>query len=614
MKSNVAQCDFKERESKMSPSLCSLMSLGEEKGYLTYEEVNQFLAEENGEGEYTQEEIIHTLYEMGITVYEMAADLDMLMIVDSDIERVVPGESTQKEIAPFLVNESELSKTNDPVRIYMREMGTVQLLNRQGEIEISKRIEAGTRDVMLGLAKYPPLLDLVETQFLKVKSRELRLNDIVNGFIEEEAASTVVTIAQEVSFTGEEEGGINTGFDIEPDETEIEKRLTELFTLKQDAKNTLATVGREHQSAREALEKLGECFARFKLAPTFFKELIQSMRTIQNTIKVHHRKLEELCVMQGHMDRQLFITSISNHETDLTWIKSHIESGASYSEFLKKHWEAITQIQKKFLTIEAETGLKIAEIRALNLQISKGETKAKRAKEEMIAANLRLVISIAKKYTNRGLQFLDLIQEGNIGLMKAVDKFEHRRGYKFSTYATWWIRQSITRCIADQARTIRVPVHMIETLNKLYRVSRELLQSLGREPKPEELSKHMGLSIEKIHKILKVSKEPISFDSPIAEDAEANLGDFVEDANDLSPIEFATAEGLKEKIRTAFSGLTQREAKVLSMRFGIGMDTDYTLEEVGKEFDVTRERIRQIEVKALRKLRQPSRAGLLETF
>jgi len=602
-----------------------LVALGQEKGYLTYDDVIEHLTEEIAEPEQVIDEVVRMLdEEMGITVYEMSVDADGLMLSGEETETVVTEEVVEEAAHQVIppVDSDMAARTSDPVRLYMREMGTVDLLTRQGEIAIAKRIEEGACEVLLTVAAYPPLLDLMSEEFAKVELGDFKVNEIINGFVDatqqpapplEESAAPVVeevVVAEEV----EEETTEGAGFDTEPDFIETKRRFDELFSFRRDAEAAIAKYGRHHRETLSLLERLGECLVGFKLVPRIFDALTDGMRSMLEKVRGFERSIMDICVNQGRMPRQLFISSFPNHETENAWIKQHIKAKESYSEFLKAHQDEIFAIQKELVALEEATGLTIPEIKELNRRMSIGEAKTRRAKKEMVEANLRLVISIAKKYTNRGLQFLDLIQEGNIGLMKAVDKFEYRRGYKFSTYATWWIRQAITRSIADQARTIRIPVHMIETINKLNRIQRQMLQEMGREPTPEELGKRMVMPEEKIRKVLKIAKEPISMETPIGDDEDSHLGDFIEDANVQSPIDAATMSGLKEATGRILSSLTPREAKVLRMRFGIDMNTDHTLEEVGKQFDVTRERIRQIEAKALRKLRQPSRADQLKSF
>lgn len=604
-----------------------LVALGEEKGYLTYDDVNEHLAEDVLDAELVIEEIVQALDEKGITVYEMSSDAGELLLSDEEKEPVVSEEVVEGAVqAVSAAGETDKVRdpTNDPVRLYMREMGTVGLLTRQGEIAIAKRIEEGAKEVLQTVATYPTLLDLIQEEFAKVEKGELKVAELINGFVDM-AANTPITeesvleeqtvvVPSEETEDVEEETTEGTGFDTEPDFIETKRRFDELFDLKREAQAAIEKHGRHHAKTLDLLTRLGGCLVGFKLVPRFFDALTEGMRSMQEKVRVSERAIMDICVNKANMPRQLFISSFPTHETDAAWVKSHCKGNTAYATVMLAHQEQLLGYQKDLITLEKETGLTISEIKELNRHMSIGESKARRAKKEMVEANLRLVISIAKKYTNRGLQFLDLIQEGNIGLMKAVDKFEYRRGYKFSTYATWWIRQAITRSIADQARTIRIPVHMIETINKLTRIQRQKLQELGREATPEELSKCMGMPEDKILKVLKIAKEPISTETPIGDDDDSHLGDFIEDGNVQSPPEAATMEGLREATRRILSGLTPREAKVLRMRFGIEMNTDHTLEEVGKQFDVTRERIRQIEAKALRKLRQPSRAEQLKSF
>ncbi len=611
---------------RQAAQLKTLIALGQEKGYLTYEDVNDHLTEDVADPEQVIEDIVQTLDEMGITVYEMSTDADGLMLSGDETETVVTEAVVEEAAKSFEPIDSDFGRTTDPVRMYMREMGTVELLTRQGEIAIAKRIEEGARDVMHTIAQYPPLLDLVVEEFVKVERGEIKVTDIINGFVDtsehipvvvsdDVAAAAIeeiaVVVADEVD---EEEGGEGTGFDTEPDFIETKRRFDELFDLKREAQTAIEQLGRHHAETHALLTRLGECLIAFKLVPKIFDALTEGMRSMLEKVRDSERSIMEIFVNKAKLPRQLFISTFPNHETNRTWVEQLISANELYSGQIAANQDKIFSLQAILVELEESTGLTIPEIKELNRRMSIGEARARRAKKEMVEANLRLVISIAKKYTNRGLQFLDLIQEGNIGLMKAVDKFEYRRGYKFSTYATWWIRQAITRSIADQARTIRIPVHMIETINKLNRIQRQMLQEMGREPTPEELGKRMAMPEDKIRKVLKIAKEPISMETPIGDDEDSHLGDFIEDANVQSPIDAATMEGLKEATRRILGGLTPREAKVLRMRFGIDMNTDHTLEEVGKQFDVTRERIRQIEAKALRKLRQPSRAEQLKSF
>lgn len=624
--------------------LKALAALGKDKGYLTYAEVTDYLAEELLDREQI-DEIVQSLDDLGITVYEMSSELDTMMLSDMDEDKILGRDLLEEGTPAFLTPESELGRTTDPVRMYMREMGTVELLTRQGEIVIAKRIELGMHEVLLSLAQYPPMIALLLEEFSRVESGETKINDVVNGFIDFEAAMSVgasvpVSANAPSIFVPEEPGesvaleevkdpdvmvldeaveGSDDAVDAAAFETELDfkearKRFAELGDLVIIAQELTKEKGRHDPETLTAFESLGNCLVCFKLVPKVVERLTQNMREMLERVREKERVIMDVCVNQVRMPRQTFINSFPGNETDKLWIQQHIDSKQNYAAALAANQDTILSTQQELQTIEEEFGLLISEIKEFNRRLSVGEAKAQRAKRDMVEANLRLVISIAKKYTNRGLQFLDLIQEGNIGLMKAVDKFEYRRGYKFSTYATWWIRQAITRSIADQARTIRIPVHMIETINKHNRIQRQMLQEMGREPTPEEVGKRMGLPEDKIRKIQKIAKEPISMETPIGDDDDSHLGDFIQDEQIMSPSDFATTSGLQEATRRILSSLTTREAKVLRMRFGIDMNTDHTLEEVGKQFDVTRERIRQIEAKALRKLRQPSRAYQLRSF
>jgi len=587
-----------------------LIAKGKEKGFLTYREVNDHLPNEIVDPEQI-EEIISVITEMGIAVHETAPDADTLLM-NSNKEA---DEDAAEEAAAALASvEGDFGRTTDPVRMYMREMGTVELLTREGEIKIAKRIEAGQKQVLEALAKYPSTLEFVITMYESIIEDEGRLTDIITGFIDpNEDENFTPPTAQQPSATDDDdddEEEVDTG----PDPEEAQACFGGIRKLFNKYQTAASKHGNMDERAQKPYEEAIEIFMTLKFAPKVVERLLFDLRNIISRIRLHERVIMDICVQKAHMPRKDFITSFPDNETDMDWLDNQIKSGQKYSAVLEEFAHDIRKAQKKLLAIQTESGLKIKAIKDINRRMSIGEAKSRRAKKEMVEANLRLVISIAKKYTNRGLQFLDLIQEGNIGLMKAVDKFEYRRGYKFSTYATWWIRQAITRSIADQARTIRIPVHMIETINKLNRIARQMLQEMGREPTPEELAERMEMPEDKIRKVLKIAKEPISMETPIGDDEDSHLGDFIQDQNVLSPSDSANTEGLREATHYVLAGLTPREAKVLRMRFGIDMNTDHTLEEVGKQFDVTRERIRQIEAKALRKLRHPSRSESLRSF
>ena len=591
--------------SQRQSRLKHLIAKGKEQGYITYAEVNDHLPEDISDPDQV-EEIIQMINDMGIQVFENAPDADTLLMAGSDS----PDDIAAAEAAAALAAvESEAGRTTDPVRMYMREMGTVELLTREGEIVIAKRIEEGIREVMSALAYFPGAVESVMTEYDKVATEERRLADIISGYLD--PADTVPTpaeIAAANAASSEEDDDESS--DNGPDPEEAARRFGEIRKALAGVQKSVQKHGRYSKQSAKELHKLTEAFKFLKLTPGIFDPLTESVRTTLNDIRVLEREVMRLCVVNGKMDRKTFIRDYQGNETNLKWLDSHTKAHPQ----LESVREEIERLQKKISLVEAGYDLTIADIKEINRRMSIGEARARRAKKEMVEANLRLVISIAKKYTNRGLQFLDLIQEGNIGLMKAVDKFEYRRGYKFSTYATWWIRQAITRSIADQARTIRIPVHMIETINKLNRISRQMLQEMGREPTPEELGERMDMPEDKVRKVLKIAKEPISMETPIGDDEDSHLGDFIEDNTISSPVDSATGEGLRESTRDVLAGLTAREAKVLRMRFGIDMNTDHTLEEVGKQFDVTRERIRQIEAKALRKLRHPTRSDHLRSF
>jgi len=610
-------------QDKQRSQLKLLIAKGKEQGYLTYREVNDHLPDGIVDPEQV-EDIINMINDMGITVHEVAPDPDSWIIVNSsDTDEDIAEEAA----AALATVDTELGRTTDPVRMYMREMGTVELLTREGEIRIAKRIEDGLSQMMSALATFPGTIQDLLKQYHRVEQGEIRLRDVISGFATEDNATyglpseAVKTDEDETEQHVDSDADVDNETDAEddagdegPDPEEARLFFEQLEKLFNKMQASQRKSGPKNAKSKKASDELVAHFMACKLVPRVADRLIHQLRSNIERIRRGERKIMDLCVRQANMPRKDFVVSFPDNETNLKWIDQQIAAGRDYSEALQSHREEIIRTQNRLVGIEKECGLSVSDIKDINRKMSIGEAKARRAKKEMIEANLRLVISIAKKYTNRGLQFLDLIQEGNIGLMKAVDKFEYRRGYKFSTYATWWIRQAITRSIADQARTIRIPVHMIETINKLNRISRQMLQEVGREPTPEELSERMEMPEDKVRKVLKIAKEPISMETPIGDDEDSHLGDFIEDTNVLSPPDSATFEGLREATQNVLESLTAREAKVLRMRFGIGMNTDHTLEEVGKQFDVTRERIRQIEAKALRKLRHPTRSEQLRSF
>ena len=590
----------------------NLIGRGKEQGYLTYAEVNDHLPDDISDPDQI-EEIIQMINDMGIRVYETAPDAEELLMTDGDsaADEIAAAEAA----AALAAVETEAGRTTDPVRMYMREMGTVELLTREGEIAIAKRIEEGTRDLMHALAYWPGTVTKLLEEYALVNKKERRLPDIIIGWLDPtddvpSAGPSAQANRNDDSDAADDNDNNDVGIIFE----EAEERFNLLEKQWQKTQRTLKKYGQKSKQTDKEFAKLGEILKFFKLPPRQFDPMYIRARGALELIRREERNIMMLCMRECKMPRKIFIKEFPGSETDEDWLPSMIEKNPPYSDKLRQFQSEITRSQRKLIQIVEEVGLDLPSIKEINRRMSIGEARARRAKKEMVEANLRLVISIAKKYTNRGLQFLDLIQEGNIGLMKAVDKFEYRRGYKFSTYATWWIRQAITRSIADQARTIRIPVHMIETINKLNRISRHMLQEMGREPTPEELGGRMEMPEDKIRKVLKIAKEPISMETPIGDDEDSHLGDFIEDITIVSPVEAATNIGLTEATREVLSGLTAREAKVLRMRFGIDMNTDHTLEEVGKQFDVTRERIRQIEAKALRKLRHPSRSDHLRSF
>ncbi|MBD8008368.1 RNA polymerase subunit sigma [Acinetobacter sp. SFA] len=613
--------------------VAALISRGKEQGYLTFAEVNDHLPDSITESEQI-EDIIQMLNDVGIPVHDRAPESDDTMFEDT---AEAADEVAEEEAAAVLASvENEPGRTTDPVRMYMREMGTVELLTREGEISIAKRIEEGIRDVLHSIAYWPNAVEVVLQEYKDYEAGERRLADLLSGYLDPESDEEIPEVLEEEAVIADETDSTKSTKDVKLDDDEEEEeaesddeseadsgpdpeiakaRFTELENAWLNTKSAIEKYGRDSKQAEEALQALATVFMMFKFTPRLFDIISEMIRGTHDQIRGAEREVMRYAVRRGRMDRTQFRTSFPGQESNPAWLDEQIaKTPADQRAYLEKVRPDVLAFQQKIADIEKELGLDVKGIKDIAKRMAVGEAKARRAKKEMVEANLRLVISIAKKYTNRGLQFLDLIQEGNIGLMKAVDKFEYRRGYKFSTYATWWIRQAITRSIADQARTIRIPVHMIETINKINRVSRQLLQEMGREPTPEELGERLEMDEVKVRKVLKIAKEPISMETPIGDDEDSHLGDFIEDSNITSPIDAATSEGLKEATREVLENLTEREAKVLKMRFGIDMPTDHTLEEVGKQFDVTRERIRQIEAKALRKLRHPSRSEHLRSF
>ncbi|WP_440055053.1 RNA polymerase sigma factor RpoD [Pseudoalteromonas sp. T1lg65] len=601
-----------------------LIQKGKEQGYLTFAEVNDHLPQDIIDSDQV-EDIISMINDMGIQVSENAPDADELMMQETTTDE----DAAEAAAAALATVEKEIGRTTDPVRMYMREMGTVELLTREGEILIAKRIEEGINQVQISVAEYPEAITYLLDQWDKYEAEEMRLSDIVSGFFdpnaieEDEAPISATHIGSELSEeelddedddVDDDDSDDSDDGDTGPDPEVAREHFEQLRALYNKARDIFENKGRSHPDAQEAIKEIGEHFRTFKLVPKQFDRMVNNMRDMMDKVRVQERIIMKQAVQYAKVPKKTFVKHFANNETDTSWVDAEIAANDKHSAKLAEVKPEIIRCINKLKGFEESTGLSIERIKDINRRMSIGEAKARRAKKEMVEANLRLVISIAKKYTNRGLQFLDLIQEGNIGLMKAVDKFEYRRGYKFSTYATWWIRQAITRSIADQARTIRIPVHMIETINKLNRISRQMLQEMGREPSPEELAERMLMPEDKIRKVLKIAKEPISMETPIGDDEDSHLGDFIEDTTIESPIDSATMESLRGATNEVLAGLTAREAKVLRMRFGIDMNTDHTLEEVGKQFDVTRERIRQIEAKALRKLRHPSRSDLLKSF
>ncbi|WP_350656812.1 RNA polymerase sigma factor RpoD [Psychrobacter sp. S1-30-MNA-CIBAN-0213] len=622
--------------SKSTSQLATLIQMGKEQGYLTYAEVNDQLPDSITESDQI-EDIVQMLTDVGIKIFESAPDADDILMNDDSSDDDMAADEAAAVLASV---ETEPGRTTDPVRMYMREMGTVDLLTREGEIAIAKRIEEGIRDVQHAMAYWPGTVQFVLDEYQRVVDGDKKLSDVITGFLDPETDEDIAAAKEEkerekekilvmkskaiakaekdddddsddvddadADDVEEETGGI--------DPEEVRLRLEEIEHLFIKAKQALLDYGRGSTQADEAYEQLASRFMMLKLNNRMSDQVMAIMHDVYDDVRKQERQIMRLVIRRGRMPRSEFRKTFPSNETNVDWLTERLKGKPAFSETLEKVIDDVILLQRKIRDYEQKLDMEIHDMKDVARGMAIGEAKARRAKKEMVEANLRLVISIAKKYTNRGLQFLDLIQEGNIGLMKAVDKFEYRRGYKFSTYATWWIRQAITRSIADQARTIRIPVHMIETINKINRVSRQLLQEMGREPTPEELGERLEMDEVKVRKVLKIAKEPISMETPIGDDEDSHLGDFIEDSTISSPVDDATSAGLREATRDVLGNLTEREARVLKMRFGIDMPTDHTLEEVGKQFDVTRERIRQIEAKALRKLRHPSRSEHLRSF
>ena len=600
-----------DKLSKKGSKIAELIEKGREQGYLTYADVNDHLPEDISDPDQV-DEIIGMINDLGLQVHETAPDADDLLLAESEDSDDIALEQAAEALAAV---ENETGRTTDPVRMYMREMGTVDLLTREGEIEIAKRIEEGMRDLLDASVYYPKTVEYVIEYHQMVKEGEKKINDFLTGFLEEmeevpSAGPGSQRAKEEAEAAEESDEEVSSG----PDMQEVQRRMTNLKRQYNKTLKVIESKGRHSKEANAEYKKLGEIFQFLKFSPRMFDDIAAIARSGLSKIREKEKFIQEQLVRNARMPRKDFLASYADNLTKVRWVDSLMKEKKYKKDLLEKVKQDVVIAQKDIIELEQRVGLSVKEIKEINRSMSMGETKMRRAKKDMVEANLRLVISIAKKYTNRGLQFLDLIQEGNIGLMKAVDKFEYRRGYKFSTYATWWIRQAITRSIADQARTIRIPVHMIETINKLNRVSRQMMQDMGREPTPEELSKELDMPEDKVRKVLKIAKEPISTETPIGDDEDSSLGDFIEDTVIESPLENATEDSLHFATDDVLASLTAREAKVLRMRFGIGMNTDHTLEEVGKQFDVTRERIRQIEAKALRKLRHPSRSSHLKSF
>lgn len=625
-----------DQSTESTSQLATLIKMGKEQGYLTYAEVNDQLPDSITETDQI-EDIVQMLSDVGIKVFESAPDDDDILMSDDGSDDDMAADEAAQVLASV---ETEPGRTTDPVRMYMREMGTVDLLTREGEIAIAKRIEEGIRDIQHAMAYWPGTVQLVLDEYNEALQGNKKITDIITGFLDIEVADNPsdddnnIPELKPKPKTVDDDDNDDNDDDIDVDDSdgdaddeleenddgsgldldEVRTRFEEINGLFTIAKQTLTEHGRDSEQAKEAYAQLADRFMHLKLNNRLSDQVMAVVFDTYDDVRKQERQIMRLVIRRGRMPRNEFRKTFPSNETNVDWLTERLSGQPKFAEHLEKVIDDVILLQRRIRDHEDRLGMEIKDMKDVARRIAIGEAKSRRAKKEMVEANLRLVISIAKKYTNRGLQFLDLIQEGNIGLMKAVDKFEYRRGYKFSTYATWWIRQAITRSIADQARTIRIPVHMIETINKINRVSRQLLQEMGREPTPEELGERLEMDETKVRKVLKIAKEPISMETPIGDDEDSHLGDFIEDQTISSPVDDATAAGLREATRDVLNNLTEREAKVLKMRFGIDMPTDHTLEEVGKQFDVTRERIRQIEAKALRKLRHPSRSEHLRSF